>query len=172
MAGVEYLDRQGLIDRTRVVMQGGSTGGYRTMQTAVRFPDLLKAAVNLYGPTNVISLHEFYKGTRRRAMMMDSVGGDRGDPSQAPEHWRDRLAAQNIDHIKTPILLLWADRDLGVPTSQADEFYRLAKQRGLPVEYVPYSNESTVGTHGDLKPSKTRLHGSPPIMRNISAASP
>ncbi len=142
VAGIDYLDGLGLIDRSRVVMQGGSTGGYRTMQTAVRFPDALKAAVNLYGPTNVVSLHEFYQGTRRRSMMMDSVGGDRGDPSQAPEHWRERSATYNVDRIKTPILLLWADRDLGVPLSQADEYYRLAKQKGVPVDYIAYSNES------------------------------
>ena len=123
-------------------MQGGSTGGYRTMQTAVRFPDALKAGVNLYGPTNVVSLHEFYKGTRRRGMMMSSVGGDRGDPEKAPEHWRSRSATYNVDRIKTPLLLLFADRDLGVPTNQADEYVRLAKEKGVPVDYFAYPNES------------------------------
>ena len=142
VAGIDYLDGLGLIDRNRVVMQGGSTGGYRTMQTAVRFPDALKAGVNLYGPTNVVSLHEFYKGTRRRGMMMSSVGGDRGDPTEAPEHWQSRSATYNVDRIKTPLLLLWADRDLGVPTSQADEYVRLAREKGVVVEYVPYPNES------------------------------
>jgi dipeptidyl aminopeptidase/acylaminoacyl peptidase len=142
VAGIDYLDHLGLIDRNRVVMQGGSTGGYRTMQTAVRFPDALKAAVNLYGPTNVVSLHQFYQGTRRRGMMMESVGGDRGDPAKAPEHWRERSSTYNVDRIKTPILLLFADRDLGVPASQAEEYYRLAKAKGVPVDYVAYSNES------------------------------
>lgn len=142
VAGIDYLDHLNLVDRNRVVMAGGSTGGYRTMQTAVRFPDALKAAVNLYGPTNVISLHEFYTHTVKRGMMMSSVGGRRGDPSQAPEHWRSRSSTYNIDRIKTPILLLFADRDLGVPSNQADEYYRLATQKGIPVEYVLYSNES------------------------------
>jgi dipeptidyl aminopeptidase/acylaminoacyl peptidase len=136
IAGIEYLDRLGLIDRDRVVMQGGSTGGYRTMQTAVRFPDVLKAAVNLYGPTNVPSLHEFYKGTRRRF----TFGA--GDTSKPPEYWRERSSTFNVGRMKTPILLLFADRDLGVPTSQADEFVRLARDKGLPTEYVAYANES------------------------------
>lgn len=134
--GIDYADGLGLIDRNRVVMQGGSTGGYRTMQAAVRFPDALKAAVNLYGPTNIISLQQFYKNTGRRSMM----GGT--DTSTGPEHWQARSATYNIDRIKTPILLLWADRDLGVPTMQAEEYYRLAKQKGVPVEYIAYPNES------------------------------
>jgi dipeptidyl aminopeptidase/acylaminoacyl peptidase len=117
-------------------MQGGSTGGYRTMQTAVRFPEALKAAVNLYGPTNVPSLHEFYKNTRRRF----TFGA--GDPSKSIEYWRERSSTFNVARLKTPMLLLFADRDLGVPTSQADEFVRLARERGLPVEYEAYSNES------------------------------
>jgi dipeptidyl aminopeptidase/acylaminoacyl peptidase len=142
VAGIDFAEGLGLIDRNRVVMQGGSTGGYRTMQTAVRFPEALKAGVNLYGPTNVVSLHEFYKGTRRRGMMMSSVGGDRGDPEKAPEHWRSRSATYNVDRVKTPLLLLFADRDLGVPTNQADEYVRLAKEKGVPVDYVAYPNES------------------------------
>ncbi len=133
VAGIDYLDSLGLIDRNRVVMAGGSTGGYRTMQTAVRFPDALKAAVNLYGPTNVPALHEFYKNTRRRG----TFGGN--EPSK---DWRARSATYSIDRIKTPILLLFADRDLGVPISQGDEYYRVAKDKGVPVEYVPYSDES------------------------------
>ncbi len=134
--GIDYLDREGLIDRNRVVMQGGSTGGYRTMQAAVRYPDALKAAVNMYGPTNVVSLQSFYANTGRRTLF----GGS--DTSKSAEHWRERSATYNIDRIKTPILLLWADRDLGVPTMQAEEYYRLAKQKGVPVEYVAYPNES------------------------------
>lgn len=136
VSGIGYLDTRGLIDRNRVVMQGGSTGGYRTMQTAVRFPGLLKAAVNLYGPTNVVALQKFYEGTRRRALF----GGN--DRSLGLEHWKERSATYNLDRITTPILLLWADRDLGVPTSQADEYFRLARQKGVPVEYVPYRDES------------------------------
>ena len=43
------------------------------MQTAVRFPGLLKAAVNLYGPTNIVSLQKFYDGTRRRALSAAAI---------------------------------------------------------------------------------------------------
>jgi dipeptidyl aminopeptidase/acylaminoacyl peptidase len=136
VAGIDYVAGLRLIDRNRVVMQGGSTGGYRTMQTAVRSPDALRAAVNLYGPTDVPSLHEFYKGTRRRF----TFGA--GDPTKSLDYWRERSSTYTIDRIRTPILLLFADRDLGVPTSQADEYVRRAKQKGVPVDYVAYPNES------------------------------
>ncbi|MBI4519461.1 MAG: S9 family peptidase, partial [Gemmatimonadetes bacterium] len=99
-AGVEHLASQGLIDPNRVVMQGGSTGGYHTMQTIVKYPDLLKAAVNFYGPTNMVHMFNFFN----RSTMMDILGGDHGDPTQAPDHWRERSAYYNFDRIKTPLL--------------------------------------------------------------------
>ncbi|MBI4522081.1 MAG: S9 family peptidase [Gemmatimonadetes bacterium] len=141
VAGVNHLAQQGIIDPNRVVMQGGSTGGYFTMQTIVRYPDLLKAAVNFYGPTNLVHMYDYYSPSQRPTLG-DVVGGDHGDPTQAPAHWRERSAIFNIDQIKTPLLILWGDRDYGVRMSMADEYYALAQQKGKPTDYVLYHNES------------------------------
>ena len=142
IAAIDYLDKLGLIDRNRVVMQGGSTGGYRTMQAAVRSPEALKAAVNLYGPTNVLSLHEFYKGTRRRF----TFGA--GDASKSADYWRERSSTFNVRRMKTPILLLFADKDLGVPTSQADEFARSPRRQDCRSNMWPTRTSRTAGITG------------------------
>ena len=47
--GAFHLVEQGLADRDRIVMQGGSTGGFFTFSMVHRYPDLLKAAVGFYG---------------------------------------------------------------------------------------------------------------------------
>ena len=49
------------------------------------------------------------------------VAGDRGGPDMAPKHWRERSAIYNLDKIKTPLLILWGDRD-GVRISMADDY--------------------------------------------------
>ena len=139
-AGVEHLIADGLVDPERVVMQGGSTGGYFTMQTIVRYPDLLQAAVNFYGPTNLIHMYD-YLTRAQKPVLGDVVGGDHGDPMEAPEHWRDRSALFSIDRIQTPLLMLWGDRDYGVRISLADEYYRLAVESGKPTEFLLYNNE-------------------------------
>ena len=140
VAGVEHLASEGLADPERVVMQGGSTGGYFTMQTVVRYPDLLRAAVNFYGPTNLIHMYD-YLTPAQKPVLGDVVGGDRGDPTAAPLHWKERSALYSIDRIETPVLLLFGDRDYGVRSSLAEEYYRLAREKDKPTEYVLYNNE-------------------------------
>ncbi len=139
-AGVEYVVSEGLGDRERIVMQGGSTGGYFTMQILVRYPELVKAAVNFYGPTDLIHMYD-YLTAAQKPVLGDVVGGDRGDPTAAPLHWKERSALYSIDRIETPVLLLFGDRDYGVRSSLAEEYYRLAREKGKPTEYVLYNNE-------------------------------
>ena len=140
VAGVEYVVSEGLADPERIVMQGGSTGGYFTMQTVVRYPDLVQAAVNFYGPTNLIHMYD-YLTPAQKPVLGDVVGGDRGDPTAAPRHWKERSALHGIDRIETPVLMLFGDRDYGVRSSLAEEYYRLAVEKGKTTEYVLYNNE-------------------------------
>ena len=138
--GVGHVVAEGLADPERVVMQGGSTGGYFTMQTVIRYPDLVKAAVNFYGPTNLIHMYD-YLTPAQKPVLGDVVGGDHGDPTEALEHWKERSALYGIDRIETPVLMLWGDRDYGVRNSLAEEYYRLATEKGKQTEYVLYNNE-------------------------------
>ena len=66
--------------------------------------------------------------------------GDRGGPDMAPDHWRERSAIFNLDKVKTPLLILWGDRD-GVRISMADDYFRASKERGLYTEYIQYNCE-------------------------------
>ncbi len=140
VAGAEHLADEGLIDPDRIVMQGGSTGGFFTMAMLHRYPDLLKAAVNYYGPTNLVDMYNMWPPSSR-PILGDVVGGDHGNPQQAPEHWRSRSAHFNMDTIKTPLLILWGDRDFGVRISMADQYVREARRRGLPTDFHTYDDE-------------------------------
>jgi dipeptidyl aminopeptidase/acylaminoacyl peptidase len=137
-AGIADLAARGLIDPTRVVMQGGSTGGYHTNMTIVRYPDLLKAAVNFYGPTNLVHMDDY---SATKATLSGVVRGNHGGPAEAPQHWRGRSAFFNLAQTKTPLLLLWGDLDAGVRQTMAAEYYAAARAAGKPVEYVLYQME-------------------------------
>ena len=137
--GAYYLAEKGLIDLNKVVMQGGSTGGYFVLAMTFRYPDLLSAAVCFYGPPDLVDMYHISPGAGLPDAV-DVVGGDRGGPDMAPEHWHGRSPIYNLDKIKTPTLLLWGDRD-GVRPSHADDYYRVAKDQGLNMEYVLYNCE-------------------------------
>jgi dipeptidyl aminopeptidase/acylaminoacyl peptidase len=70
----------------------------------------------------------------------DVVAGDRGGPDMAPEHWMGRSIFYNLDKVRTPLLVLWGDRD-GVRISMADDLFRLAKEKGKYMEYMQYNCE-------------------------------
>ena len=159
IAGIDHLASQGDIDPNRVIIQGGSTGGYFTMAAIQRYPDRFKAAVNFYGPTNLVHMYEMW-GPAERPILGDVVGGDHGNPDEAPDHWRERSAYFNIDQIQTPLLILWGDRDYSVRISMADEYYELAKEKGKPTEYVLYDDEPHGWYHwrpADLKDAMLRV---------------
>ena len=138
-AGVEHLASQGLIDPSRVAMHGGSTGGYFTNQTISRYPDLLKAAINFYGPPDLVHM-ERYGSAAGRSTLGDVVGGDYGGPDIALDHWMERSPIYNLDNIVTPLLFLWGDRD-GVRISMAQDYFRQAKAKGKYVEFIQYNCE-------------------------------
>ena len=159
VAGIEHLENAGLIDPNRVVMQGGSTGGFFVMSMIQRYPDRIQAAVNFYGPTNLVHMYDMW-APAERPILGDVVGGDHGNPDEAPEHWRSRSAYFNIDEIKTPLLILWGDRDYSVRISMADEYYELAKEKGKQTEYILYDDEPHGWYHwrpSDLKDSMLRV---------------
>ena len=138
-AGVEHLASQGLIDPSRVAMHGGSTGGYFTNQTISRYPDLIHAAINFYGPPDLVHM-ERYGSAAGRSTLGDVVGGDYGGPDIALDHWMERSPVYNLDNITTPLLFLWGDRD-GVRISMAQDYFRQAKAKGKYVEFIQYNCE-------------------------------
>jgi len=96
---------QGFVDRERIVMQGGSTGGLFTLSMIHRYPDLLKAAVCFYGCPNLIQMWN-NRGGSSRPVIGDVVAGDRGGPDMASGYWRERSLIHNLDKVKTPLMLL------------------------------------------------------------------
>ena len=56
----------------------------------------------------------------------DVVGGDHGNPDEAPEHWRERSAYFNIGRIKTPLLILLG----GSRLQRADQYGRRVFRAG------------------------------------------
>ncbi|MBM3926637.1 MAG: S9 family peptidase [SAR202 cluster bacterium] len=134
-----HLAEQGLIDKDKVVMQGGSTGGYFSLTMCFRYPDLLKASVCFYGAPDLIHFWRYSAGAGK-PVLGDVVAGDRGGPDMAPEHWKGRSLIYNLEKVKTPLLFFWGDRD-GYSVAMGDSFFRECKAQGKYAEYVQYNCE-------------------------------
>jgi len=136
VSGAQYLVEQGLVAPQRLVIMGGSAGGYTVLQTLVCHPGFFKAAVCLYGIANLFTLaattHKF------EAHYLDSLIGPLPD---AAVLYRERSPLFAADRIRDPIALFQGEIDQVVPRAQADAIVASLTSRGVPHEYHVYAGE-------------------------------
>jgi dipeptidyl aminopeptidase/acylaminoacyl peptidase len=115
---------------------GGSAGGYTVLQTLVCHPGFFKAAICLYGISNLFTLaattHKF------EAHYLDSLVGPL---PEAAVLYRERSPLFAADRLCDPIALFQGEIDQVVPKAQADAIVASLKSRGVPHEYHVYAGE-------------------------------
>lgn len=133
--GAKYLVATGEVDGDRLMIDGGSAGGYTTL-CALTFRDVFKAGASYYGVSDLEALatdtHKF------EARYLDSLIG--AYPAQrhlylarSPIHATDRLAC--------PVIFFQGDEDKVVPPNQAEMMVNALRAKQLPVAYVLYAGE-------------------------------
>lgn len=133
--GAKYLADQDKVDGDRLVISGGSAGGYTTL-CALTFRDTFKAGASYYGISDLEALardtHKF------EARYLDSLVGpypERQDLyiARSPIHFTEQLAC--------PVIFFQGLEDRVVPPNQAEIMVEAIKSKGLPVAYVPFAGE-------------------------------
>jgi dipeptidyl aminopeptidase/acylaminoacyl peptidase len=133
--GALYLVSQGRADRERLIIRGGSAGGYTTL-CALAFRDVFKAGASYYGVGDVAALaadtHKF------ESRYMDSMIGPE------PELWdlcRARSPIHHVQGLNCPVILLQGLEDKVVLPNQSEMMFEALKEKGLPVAYLPFEGE-------------------------------
>jgi dipeptidyl aminopeptidase/acylaminoacyl peptidase len=136
VTGARHLCEQGLADPTRLVIMGGSAGGYTVLQALIRYPGMFRAGLCLYGVTNLFTLasdtHKFEQH------YLDSLIGPL--PRDAPLY-RDRSPIFHAERIKDPVAVFQGDEDRVVPPDQAETIVQALRRNGVPHVYRVYAGE-------------------------------
>ena len=133
--GARYLVERGEADGDRLIIRGGSAGGYTTL-AALTFRDVFKAGASYYGISDLELLEQdCHKFESRYNSSLVGPYPERRDlyRERSPIHFTDRLSC--------PIILFQGLEDKVVPPNQAEMMYQAAVQKGLPVAYVPFEGE-------------------------------
>jgi dienelactone hydrolase len=146
--GVKYLIAQGTADPKRVGILGGSYGGYATLAGVAFTPDVYRAAVDIVGPSNLLTLLEaippYWEAGRK---MMYSRMADPGTPDG--KAWmQERSPLNSAAKIKTPLLVVQGANDPRVNRGEAEQIVIALRDRGFPVEYMLAPDEG----HGFQRP--------------------
>jgi dipeptidyl aminopeptidase/acylaminoacyl peptidase len=146
--GVKYLVDEGIADPKRVGIFGGSYGGYATLAGVAFTPDLYAAAVDLFGPSNLITLMDsippYWEAGRQ--MFYQRMGNPTTADGKALLVERSPLTSAG--KIKTPLLIAQGANDPRVNHAESEQIVIALRDRGFPVEYILIPDEG----HGFARP--------------------
>ncbi len=146
--GVKYLVDKGISDPKHVGIFGGSYGGYATLAGVAFTPDVYAAAVDLFGPSNLITLLDsippYWEPIRKTFYVR------MGDPSTPAGKalLKERSPLTSADKIKTPLLIAQGSNDPRVNHAESEQIVIALRDRGFPVEYILIPDEG----HGFARP--------------------
>jgi dipeptidyl aminopeptidase/acylaminoacyl peptidase len=136
---VDFLAAAGEIDPARVAIMGCSYGGYAALVGAAFTPERFACAVDLCGPSNLLTMLEGGAPYRSplQAFMYANVGN--------PETERDMLWARSplsrAADIAIPVLVAQGANDVRVPRAEAEQIVAALRDKGLPHEYLLFPDE-------------------------------
>jgi dipeptidyl aminopeptidase/acylaminoacyl peptidase len=147
-AAALWLIAQGLAERGRLGIMGGSYGGYMTMAGLAEYPDLFAAGADLFG---VVNFETFFAHTEPWMAAISKV--EYGDPEREKDMLRELSPINKLDRVRAATLVLHGANDTNVPVVEAEQVVETLKRRGVPVEYVLFPDEG----HGFRKtPNRIR----------------
>lgn len=158
VAGVAYLRGMPSVDASHIGVIGFSFGGLVALHAITQRPELFAAAVDVFGPTNLVTWYRDAPGSRTALMF-----GLGGTPEQKPEDYQAASPVNFVERIKTPLLMVHGDADADVPVSQAVEMADALKraQRDYELKII------RGGDHGFVK--QGQVEAMEDAMRFLSA---
>jgi dipeptidyl aminopeptidase/acylaminoacyl peptidase len=145
-----HIVRIGRADSDKIVMTGGSAGGYTTLMALTR--NAFAGGASHYGVSDVAALaRDTHKFESRYLdwLIAPLAGNEQLYRERSPLHYAERL--------DRPIIFFQGDEDKVVPPSQTETMVEALRRKGIPVGYILFSGEQ----HGFRKGSN--------IMRALDA---
>lgn len=146
-----WIREQSWADPERLVVFGGSYGGYMTYMALGHQPEKWRAGIGLVGVVNLKTFLNTTTGAIRMAFR-DEFGRleEEGD-------FLDSISPiQVIDQFKAPLFVYQGQNDPRVPRSEQDQLVRALRKRGLTVEYMVAPDEGHSLSH---RPNKLEFVG-------------
>jgi dipeptidyl aminopeptidase/acylaminoacyl peptidase len=131
-----YLVAEGEADADRLLITGGSAGGYTTI-CALTFTDDFAAGASYYG---IADLEQFGGGDTHK-FELEYEHTLVGPYPEAAELYRARSPIHFVEQIATPMLVLQGADDMVVPPSQAELIAGALRERGVPHAYLLFEGE-------------------------------
>lgn len=136
VGGARALAASGYADPQRIVVIGGSAGGYTVLNALEQFPGVFKAGIDLFGVSN---LFDFIVGTHKfEERYNDSLVGVLPQDAENFKAWSPALHAEKI---KDPIAVFQGAEDKVVPPEHSEQIVAILRANQVPHVYKLYAGE-------------------------------
>lgn len=135
---LDWIEQQPELDSERIMIMGGSYGGYMSLATAFHYADRIRCSVDIVGISN---FNTFLKNTEdyRRDLRRVEYGDERIPEMSA---FMEKIAPlNNVEKIKKPIFIIQGKNDPRVPVTEATQMRDKLKQKGNTVWYLEGKDE-------------------------------
>ncbi|MCE2988648.1 MAG: prolyl oligopeptidase family serine peptidase [Burkholderiales bacterium] len=140
----DWIATQKDLDASRVVVTGGSYGGYMTLAVTTMYPERIAGALSVVGISNFVTFLERTESYRRDLRRVEY--GDERDPEM--RKWMEEIAPLNrANRIKRPLFVVQGKNDPRVPWQEAQQIVDTVKKTSVPVWYMLANDEG----HGFAK---------------------
>ena len=143
---LDWIAKQPDLDPERVMVTGGSYGGYMTLAVATNYNDRIRCSLDVVGISHFATFLTNTESYRRDLRRVEY--GDERDPVLA-EFFEQIAPLNNAGRITKPLFVVQGANDPRVPMSEAEQMVAKVKQNGGPVWYLNAKDEG----HGFRKKS-------------------
>lgn len=135
---LDWIAKQPELDKDRIMIMGGSYGGFMTLATAYEYADKIRCSVDIVG---ISDFNTFLKNTEdyRRDLRRAEYGDER-DPKMSA-YFTKIAPLNNTDKIKKPMFIIQGTNDPRVPVTEAMQMRDKLKAQGNTVWYLEAKNE-------------------------------
>ncbi|MEO0537835.1 MAG: alpha/beta fold hydrolase [Cyanobacteria bacterium P01_A01_bin.123] len=141
---LDWIGQQDDLNSDRILVTGGSYGGYMSLAVATHYSDRIRAAIDIVGISNFVSFLENTEAYRRDLRRVEY--GDERDP--AMREFLLRISpVNNADNITVPLFVVHGQNDPRVPVSEAEQIVRTLQGNDTHVWYLLAKDEG----HGFAK---------------------
>jgi len=133
--GARYLSETEKVDSKRLIITGGSAGGYTTL-CALTFRSVFSAGASYYGISDLEALekdsHKFESKYSHRLI---------GPYPERRDLYRERSPINHVEKLSCPIIFFQGLEDKVVPPNQAELMVNALRAKKLPVAYLTFEGE-------------------------------
>ncbi len=135
---LDWIATQPDLDKDRILVTGGSYGGYMSLAVATKYSNKIRASIDIVGISNFVTFLEKTEGYRRDLRRVEY--GDERDPKMR-EFLLKISPLNNASSIKKPLFAIHGQNDPRVPVNEAEQIVSTVKKNQVPVWYLVAKDE-------------------------------